>query len=137
MNRFTLSEFVFYARHFLVIEEVLLANRSAVEPDFKSELARTIERLEALMTWFERRRLEQLTCVRTEFLAMESGLVDTLNLTTAVDGELMQQIVTREKRVAYIKQRLVTAEAIINNEITALTLYAEELRERTFARFPK
>jgi|SRR3990167_2576720 len=135
-NKFTLKEFVFFARHFLLIEELLLKNLFEGKATYKQELVAILDRLQRLEEWFFIRQSDYLALVRTEFSLLEKEMCQSL-VDSADENLTSEQITTlMSQRLTLIHQSLDEAEEVIEDMFLKLNSLVLDIKLDVYNKFP-
>lgn len=123
MEKFTLAEFLFFARNSLACEEKLLKNERRPK-----KLSVILDRLEQIEQWLEVRHTYYLAAKRKEY-----SLLEKEELAKSAGGDLTTEQVTNLKK---IRQSLDRTEKMIASKFLELTGLALSLRLQATAMFP-
>ena len=132
---FTLNEFVFVARTFVVIEEDRVRNVHQGQENYQKVLVEIIDRLERLEKWFEERRVQYLLDLAIEFSLIEQGQPQTAT-TQQSQGPGQEQLAVAPKSQAdRMKESLEDARSVVDLKVDFLMGYALLVKMAAFNKF--
>lgn len=136
MNKtFTLNEFVFVARTFVVLEEVRVRNVHQGQENYQKVLVEIIDRLERLEKWFEERRVQYLLDLAIEFSVIEQELPQTTTTQQGQGPSQEQPAMAPMSQADRMKESLEDARSVVDLKVDFLTGYALLVKMAAFNKF--